>query len=235
MRWLCGHCLLVQRLGPRPAGPARSPEATRDRWVAARVEELGLGSHALVTEVGSRTGRTLRSFVDARVPVLGVEPHFGDAEIALDRGVPTLPARFDASLGARLATEGRRADLIVVQEVLDRVDDPLDFALGLAHALRRSGRLWLELRHVLGFEHPGQRCAFSAASLGRLLARAGLAVRRAELVDGNLCVEAVHADALTSPASLCRADYEFEGTALELGRPERYAVVMPEQEESFHV
>ena len=63
--------------------------------------ELGLGPDSLVMEAASNDGYLLRNFVEAGVPVLGIEPTAGTAAAAREAGVPTVE-RF---LGADSARE----------------------------------------------------------------------------------------------------------------------------------
>ena len=78
---------------------------------------------ALVIEAASNDGYMLKRFVEHGVPVLGVDPARGPAEAAERAGVPTLCAFFDAELAERLASEGKQADVILGNNVLNLVSD----------------------------------------------------------------------------------------------------------------
>ena len=57
-------------------------------------ERLGLGPGSLVVELASNDGYLLQHFVARGVPVLGIEPARNVAEVAVERGVPTLTEFF---------------------------------------------------------------------------------------------------------------------------------------------
>ena len=72
-------------------------------------------------------------------PGAGIEPARNVAEAAVARGVPTITEFFGAELGARLAAERGRADLVLGNNVLAQVPDINDFVAGVADA-PRAGR-----------------------------------------------------------------------------------------------
>ena len=77
------------------------------------------------------------------MPVLGIEPAANVAEAARKRGVPTLVEFFGTSWPRELAAEGKRADLIIGNNVLAQVPDLNDFVAGMklpAQARRVSSR-----------------------------------------------------------------------------------------------
>jgi len=70
-----------------------------------------LNSNSLVIEPGSNDGYMLRNFVENGVPVLGIDPAKGPAEVAQKAGIPTLCAFFGKGLARQLKEEGRLADV----------------------------------------------------------------------------------------------------------------------------
>jgi hypothetical protein len=60
------------------------------------VERFGLNEHSQVVEVASNDGYLLQYFVEKNIPVLGVEPARNVAQVAIDKGVPTLIEFFGA-------------------------------------------------------------------------------------------------------------------------------------------
>ena len=123
----------------------RHSEAYCDKMAA----QLGLNEESLVVEVGSNDGYLLQYFLRRGVPVLGIEPARNVAQAALERGVPTLVGFFGLPLAVQLASEGRRADLVVVNNVLAQVPDLNDFVAGLNTLLKPAGLLTLEFPHLL--------------------------------------------------------------------------------------
>jgi SAM-dependent methyltransferase len=118
-------------------------------YVSHVVDRLNLGPDSFVLEIASNDGYLLRNFVARDIPCLGVEPAANVAKAAEAIGVPTLVAFFGAELAARLAREGKSADLIVANNVLAQVPDINDFVAGLRTAVKPDGIITLEFPHLL--------------------------------------------------------------------------------------
>jgi hypothetical protein len=116
------------------------------RYAELAVARLELGADSLVVELASNDGYLLQHFMALGVPVLGVEPARNVAAAAEARGVPTLIEFFGVELAEQLAGEGRRADLIVGNNVLAQVSDLNGFVAGT--------RVLLDERGVATFEFP---------------------------------------------------------------------------------
>ena len=82
------------------------------------------------------------------MPVLGIEPAANVAEAARRRNVPTLVEFFGIELAERLVAEGKRADLIIGNNVLAQVPDLNDFVAGMARLLAPEGVITLEFPHL---------------------------------------------------------------------------------------
>jgi SAM-dependent methyltransferase len=113
------------------------------------VKRLGLGEHSLVVEVASNDGYLLQYLVRRNVPVLGIEPAANVAEVAIEKGVPTLVRFFGGALAEELAAEGRCADLVIGNNVLAQVPDLNDFVEGVKILLKPGGIITLEFPHLL--------------------------------------------------------------------------------------
>jgi SAM-dependent methyltransferase len=113
------------------------------------IERLGLGADSLAVELASNDGYLLQHFVAAGVPVLGIEPARNVAETAVERGVPTMTRFFDEQLAAGLAAEGRRADLVIANNVLAQVPDLNSFVAGIERLLKPGGVVTVEFPHLL--------------------------------------------------------------------------------------
>ena len=101
-----------------------------------------------MVEVASNDGYLLRNFVDAAIPVLGIEPAGNVAQAAADQGVRTLARFFGRALAAELRQAGDLADLLVGNNVLAHVPDLNDFVAGLAMVLKPRGTLVMEFPHL---------------------------------------------------------------------------------------
>ncbi|MGH9498295.1 MAG: methyltransferase domain-containing protein [Terriglobales bacterium] len=120
-----------------------------DKYCETMKSRFSLGSESFVVEVASNDGYLLQYFVERGVSVLGIEPAANVAKVAVEKGVPTLVEFFGTKLGNRLASEGRRADLVLGNNVLAQVPDLNDFVEGLKILLKPEGVLTLEFPHLL--------------------------------------------------------------------------------------
>lgn len=112
-------------------------------------EKLSLGPNNLVVEIASNDGYLLQYFVDKKVPVLGVEPSGSVANVAIERGIPTLVEFFGEDLAKRLVSEGFKPDLICSANVLAHVPDINDFVAGISVFLSGDAVYTVEFPHLL--------------------------------------------------------------------------------------
>ena len=150
------------------------------------VEELintrNLNSGSFVLEIGSNDGYLLRHFVENRIEVLGIDPCQGPAGEAVRSGVPTRVDFFDRELAARLVQEGKRADVVIANNVLAHVPDLNGFVEGIKLIMKPEGVVVIEVPHVVPlienceFDtiYHQHLCYFSVTSLEILFSRFGL-------------------------------------------------------------
>jgi hypothetical protein len=119
------------------------------RYVEMITERLGLGSGDLVIELASNDGYLLQHFVGTGIPILGIDPAANVARAAEERGVPTLVEFFGVESAQRLADEGKRASLVIGNNVLAQVPDLNDFVAGVHLLLRDDGTATFEFPHLL--------------------------------------------------------------------------------------
>jgi hypothetical protein len=119
------------------------------RYVEMISERLGLGPDDLVVELASNDGYLLQHFVGTGISILGVDPAANVAQAAEQRGVPTLVAFFGRETARRLVDEGKRASLIVGNNVLAQVPEVNDFVAGVKMLLHDHGTATFEFPHVL--------------------------------------------------------------------------------------
>ena len=119
------------------------------QYASQIVKRLVLDETNLVIEVASNDGYLLKNFVDAGIPSLGIEPTESTAIVAESAGVPVIREFFGEALGKKLASEDRRADLIVGNNVYAHVPDINDFTKGLKAALKPNGTITLEFPHLM--------------------------------------------------------------------------------------
>ncbi len=157
---VCPSCLLVQVDDSVPPGEIFSDyqyfSSYSDSWVAharrycdAMVERFVLGPAALVVEVASNDGYLLQHFAARGIAVLGVEPAANIAAAARTRGISTETAFFGIETARRLAARGRKADLMVANNVLAHAPATRDFVGGFAALLAPEGVATFEFPHLL--------------------------------------------------------------------------------------
>jgi C-methyltransferase-like protein/putative zinc binding protein/methyltransferase family protein len=119
------------------------------RYVESISERLGLGEGDLVVELASNDGYLLQHFAGTGISILGIEPAANVARAAEERGVPTLVEFFGVELAERLAAAGKRARLVLGNNVLAQVPDLNDFVGGVAVLLAPDGTATFEFPHLL--------------------------------------------------------------------------------------
>lgn len=162
------------------------------RHSRANVEQLsvsrGLDKNSFVVELASNDGYLLQYFVEKGIPVQGIDPAEGPANAAIEKGVPTINAFFSKDLAERLVEEGKRADVIIGNNVLAHVPDLNGFVAGIATLIADDGTTSIEAPYVrdlidqcqfdtIYHEH---LCYYSVTAVNALFARHGLHLNRVE-------------------------------------------------------
>jgi SAM-dependent methyltransferase len=111
--------------------------------------ELGLGANSLVVEVASNDGYLLQYFVEAGVPVLGVEPAANVAKVARERGIRSEVVFFGTESARALRASHGGADLLLGNNVLAHVPDLNDFVEGMRVMLNPGGVITMEFPHLM--------------------------------------------------------------------------------------
>ena len=152
------------------------------------IEARQLGPDSLVVELASNDGYLLRNFADRGVPVLGIDPAPTQAAAAEAAGVPTLQEFFGVELAERLRREGKRADVIIANNVMAHVPDLNGFVEGMRVLVADDGVITIENPYVrdliahcefdtIYHEH---FCYFSCTSVDALMRRHGLFLNHVE-------------------------------------------------------
>jgi len=175
------------------------------RYTNTMIPLLGLDTESMVVEVASNDGYLLKNFVAQAIPCLGIEPTASTAEAAERLGIPVLREFFGEALGRRLALQGKKADLIIGNNVYAHVPDINDFTLGMKVLLKPEGTITLEFPHLMELLKYGQFDTvyhehFSYLSLftvSRIFKRAGLRIYHVEQISthgGSLRIYGCHAE-----------------------------------------
>ncbi|MBI9082529.1 MAG: class I SAM-dependent methyltransferase [Desulfobacterales bacterium] len=154
----------------------------------ALVKTWGLSSQSLVIEIASNDGYLLKHFAGQSIPTLGIDPAQGPANRARKAGIETLDAFFNLDLARALKKAGRRADVVIANNVLAHVPDLNGFVSGMKTVLKDGGVIVVEVPYVKDLVEGGQfdtiyhqhLCYFSVTALDRLLRRNGLHLNRIE-------------------------------------------------------
>ena len=157
---ICSSCLLVQLpayiSGEEIFSHYAYFSSYSDSWVAHAkrfvddaVDRLGLGASSFVVEVASNDGYLLQHVVARGVRCLGIEPAENVAEAAVDKGIPTEVVFLGEESGSKIASVHGPADLVVANNVFAHVPDIVDFAKGLRALVADTGRVTIEIPHLL--------------------------------------------------------------------------------------
>ena len=205
----CPECSLVQLLETRPPEEIFGEDycyfssVSEDLLKHSRDHALeliaarGLGLSDLVIEIASNDGYMLQNFKEKGIRVLGIDPAKLPAMAAREKGIETIVDFFGARLAKELRGQGKRADLIIANNVVAHVADQNDLVAGMAELLADDGIVVVEfpyVRDLIDFAefdtiYHEHRCYFSVGSAKALFARHGLHlndVRRLWIHGGSL-------------------------------------------------
>jgi hypothetical protein len=173
----------------------------------ALIASRKLDANSLVVEAASNDGYMLRNFLERGIPVLGIDPAEGPAQVAQRAGIPTLCTFFGEDLARRLRDEGRQADLFLANNVLAHVPDLGGFVKAIRTILRATGVAVIEAPYVVDLVdhcefdtiYHQHLCYFSVTALDRLFRSNGLylnAVERVPIHGGSLRLFVEHREAV---------------------------------------
>lgn len=153
-------------------------------YVDMITERLHLNAQSQVVELASNDGYLLQYFLARGIPALGVEPAANVAQVAIEKGIPTLAEFFGRKFAHTLITLGKSADLVVANNVLAHVPDLNDFLAGIRMILKPGGVLTGEFPHLKNLFEQGQFDTiyhehfsyFSLIGMENALARHGLVI-----------------------------------------------------------
>jgi hypothetical protein len=221
--FVCGKCFLVQLKEYVSAEHIFTDYAYfssySDSWLAhaktyteKMTERFGLGSKSLVVELASNDGYLLQYFVAKGIPSLGIEPAANVAKVAEEKGVPTLVKFFGVVTASELAAQGKRADLLLGNNVLAQVPDLNDFVGGMKILLGAKGVITMEFPHLMRLMEENQFDTiyhehfsyFSLYTTEKIFAAHGLTLFDVDEIPthgGSLRIYARHAEDASKPVS----------------------------------
>jgi 2-polyprenyl-3-methyl-5-hydroxy-6-metoxy-1,4-benzoquinol methylase len=221
--YVCGNCFLVQLQEYVTREHIFSDYAYfssySDSWLAhasaytgQMVERFDLNGQSLVVEVASNDGYLLQYFVAKGIPVLGIEPAANVAAVAMEKRVPTLVKFFGTETAREFAASGKRADLLLGNNVLAQVPDLNDFVAGMKILLKPAGVITMEFPHLQQLMDQNQFDTiyhehfsyFSLTTAEKIFAGHGLTLFDVEELrthGGSLRIYARHAEDSSKPVS----------------------------------
>ncbi len=158
---VCENCWLVQTEDYANAEDLFNDEyayfsSTSSSWLkhAANFcetisQKLNLSKDSFVVELASNDGYLLRNFVKLGIPCLGIEPTEKTAQVSRDLGVDVKEVFFSKNVALQLVAEGKKADLIIGNNVYAHVPDINDFTEGVAALLKSNGVVTFEFPHLM--------------------------------------------------------------------------------------
>ena len=158
--YVCDSCLLVQLEEFESAENIFSDysyfSSFSESWLKhaknyteMMIKRFNIDKNWQVMEIASNDGYLLQYFKEQGVPVLGIEPAENVAKVAVEKGIPSVVKFFGVKTAKELVAEGKKADLLLGNNVLAHVPDLNDFVAGEKIVLNEGGVLTMEFPHLL--------------------------------------------------------------------------------------
>jgi len=166
--YVCDSCFLVQIGEYKKSGEIFSGEYVyfssyskswlehAKKYVDMAISRFGICASSLVVEIASNDGYLLQYFKERVVPCLGIEPSGSTAAVAREKGIDVIEEFFGVSLATEMAQNGKKADLLLGNNVLAHVPDINDFVAGLKILLKDNGVITMEFPHLLNLVEQNQ-------------------------------------------------------------------------------
>ena len=252
--YLCDKCFLVQLQQYVSVASIFEEYAYfssySDSWLAhakkyteEMISRFGLGKKSHVVELASNDGYLLQYFVERGVPALGIEPAANVAKAAVAKGVPTLVKFFNEGLATELAAEGKRADLLLGNNVLAQVPDLNSFVAGMKILLNPGGVITMEFPHLLRLIEENQFDTiyhehfsyFSFFTAEKIFAAHGMRLFDVDEIPthgGSLRIYGCHAEDGSKPASARVRDLRAREDAAGISRLKLYSTFTEQVKET---
>jgi 2-polyprenyl-3-methyl-5-hydroxy-6-metoxy-1,4-benzoquinol methylase len=119
------------------------------KYTEMMIERFGFNNESQVIEIASNDGYLLQYFKSRGVPVLGVEPTANTAAAAKkNHNIDSINDFFSVKLAKQMINEGKKADLLLGNNVLAHVPDIMDFLGGMKLVLKEKGVITMEFPHL---------------------------------------------------------------------------------------
>ncbi|WP_345951549.1 class I SAM-dependent methyltransferase [Mucilaginibacter sp. PAMB04274] len=120
-----------------------------EQYTESMIDRFGFNAASQVVEIASNDGYLLQYFKEHNIPVLGIEPTGNTAQVAISKGIETIIEFFGTELAREMVKDGKKADLLIGNNVLAHVPNILDFVAGLKLVLKDDGVLTMEFPHLM--------------------------------------------------------------------------------------
>ncbi len=242
--YVCGECYLAQLeefVSPEEIFTEYAYFSSySDAWLEhakaytdLMVQRFGVDSRSWVVELASNDGYLLQYFVQKGIPVLGIEPARNVAKVAISKGVPTLTEFFGENLATEMVREGKRADVLIGNNVLAQVPDLNDFVKGMKRLLSARGVITMEFPHLMKLMDENQFDTiyhehfsyFSLLSVEKIFAAHGLTLFDVEELSthgGSLRIYARHSEDISKPVGQRIAELRIRELSAGFGSLDRY-------------
>jgi SAM-dependent methyltransferase len=243
--FVCGKCFLVQLqefVAPENifsdylyfASYSDTWLAHAKRYTDEMVRRFPISEKSLVIEIASNDGYLLQYFAEKNIPVLGVEPAANVAQVAAKKGISSINKFFSRETAKELVAAGKRADLLLGNNVLAHVPDVNDFVEGMKILLKPQGVITMEFPHLMQLMEQNQFDTiyhehfsyFSFLTVQKIFAAHGLTLFDVEELPthgGSLRIFARHAEDSTKPVGQAVTDLCAREEAGGYARLETYS------------
>ena len=243
--FVCGNCFLVQLrefVAPEQifsdylyfASYSDTWLAHAKRYTEEMVRRFAIKHDSLVVEIASNDGYLLQYFVEKTVPVLGIEPAANVAAVAVQKGIPSLVKFFSSQAARELVASGRRADLLLGNNVLAHVPNINDFIAGMKILLKPTGVITMEFPHLMRLMEENQFDTiyhehfsyFSFLTVEKIFAAHGLTlfdVQELPTHGGSLRIFARHSEDASKPVGARVAELRVREESKGYASLETYA------------
>lgn len=172
-------------------GTSDTIKAHNRSYAQTVTDMLKLTQDDLVIEIASNDGSLLKFFQSHGVKVLGVEPAENICQLANQSGIPTENIFFDSDTAKILLERFGKARVVIGNNVLAHVNDPVNFLRGFRQLLTKDGLVIVEVPYLrdlvenleydtIYHEH---LCYFSIAALRYLFSEADLSIIKIDRVE----------------------------------------------------
>lgn len=196
-------------------------------------ESFGINTNSFVIELASNDGYLLQYFVEKGIQVLGIEPARNVAKVAIEKGIPTLIEFFGEQMAKKLVAQGKKADLILGNNVLAQVPALNDFVQGMKVLLKPQGIITMEFPHLVRLMEENQFDTiyhehfsyFSFIAVEKIFAAHSLTIFDVEELPthgGSLRIYARHSEDEARPVSERAGELKKREELVGLKKMERY-------------